>query len=171
MQPKTRFFATSFAVALLLDQLTKLWIVRNLSRTDSIPIIDGFFTITHVRNPGAAFGLFTGLDESVRVPLFLGVSLAAVILVLRFQRSLEPGDRLSATALGLILGGAVGNLVDRIRYGEVVDFLHFRLWRGYVWPDFNLADSFIVVGVALLVIELVVGEGEQRAAEGRDRPG
>ncbi len=165
MHPKTRCFGTSFALALLLDQLTKLWIVRNLSRTDSIPVIDGFFTITHVRNPGAAFGLFTGLDESVRVPLFLAVSLAAVILVARFQRSLEPEDRLSSVALGLILGGAVGNLIDRIRYGEVVDFLHFRLWRGYVWPDFNLADSFIVVGVALLVIELVAGEGERRAAE------
>ncbi len=164
MQPKTRFFAVSFVLALVLDQLTKLWIVRNLSRTDSIPIIDGFFTLTHVRNPGAAFGLFTGLDDGIRVPLFLVVSIAAVILVLRFQRSLEPGDRLSAMALGLILGGAVGNLIDRLRYGEVIDFLHFRLWRGYAWPDFNLADSFIVVGVALLVIELVAGEGERRAA-------
>jgi len=67
--------------------------------------------------------------------------------------SAGPGDRLSALALGLILGGAVGNLLDRIFRGEVVDFLHFKLWRGYTWPDFNLADSFIVVGVGLLILE------------------
>ena len=65
--------------------------------------------------------------------------------------------------MGLILGGALGNLFDRIRFGEVVDFLHFRLWAGYSWPDFNLADSFIVVGVALLLLELLAAEGESRA--------
>ena len=65
-------------------------------------------------------------------------------------------------ALGLILGGASGNLVDRVTLGEVVDFLHFRLWKGYSWPDFNLADSFIVVGVAILVLELLATEGESR---------
>ena len=75
------------------------------------------------------------------------------------------GERLDALAgieaRGFILGGALGNLVDRIRYGEVVDFLHFRLWQGYSWPDFNFADSFIVVGVALLLLELFATEGEQ----------
>ena len=73
-----------------------------------------------------------------------------------------PSD-LSGLALGMILGGAIGNLVDRIRYHEVVDFLHFKLWQGYSWPDFNLADSFIVVGVGLLVLELLVSEGENQA--------
>ena len=79
-------------------------------------------------------------------------------------RQIAPGDRLSALALGLILGGAGGNLIDRIFRGEVVDFLHFRLWGGYSWPDFNLADSFIVVGVGVLVLELLATEGEDRAA-------
>jgi signal peptidase II len=84
-----------------------------------------------------------------------------------FFRKLAPGDRLAALALGLILGGAVGNLIDRVTRGEVVDFLHFRLWGGYAWPDFNFADSAIVVGVAILVLELLASEGESRS---RDEP-
>ena len=93
--------------------------------------------------------------------LFIGISVVAIGIIISFFRRLAPGDRLSALALGFILGGALGNLVDRVRYGEVVDFLHFRLWQGYSWPDFNLADSFIVVGVALLLLELFTTEGER----------
>ena len=97
-------------------------------------------------------------------------TLFAIGLIISFFRQLAPGDRLSALALGLILGGAVGNLLDRLRYGEVVDFLHFTLWGGYSWPDFNFADRFIVVGVALLVLELLATEGEiaRRAPRERD---
>jgi signal peptidase II len=85
--------------------------------------------------------------------------------VISFFRQLAPGDRLSALALGCILGGAVGNLIDRVTRGEVVDFLHFRLWGGYAWPDFNFADSFIVIGVGLLILELLASEGESRATQ------
>ena len=88
-------------------------------------------------------------------------TLVAIGLILSFFHKLAPGDRFSALSLGLILAGAVGNLLDRIRFGEVVDFLHFRLWGGYSWPEFNLADSFIVVGVMLLVIELLATESER----------
>jgi signal peptidase II len=96
------------------------------------------------------------------------VTLIAIGLIISFLRKLSPGERLSAFALGLILGGAVGNLIDRLVHGEVIDFLHIRLWAGYSWPDFNLADSFIVVGVALLVLELFASEGE---ALSEDPPG
>ena len=92
--------------------------------------------------------------------LFIGVSFVAILIVISFYRRLAPGEKLSSLALGLILGGAVGNLIDRVTRGEVVDFLHFRLWHGYSWPDFNFADTFIVVGVALLVLELLATEGE-----------
>jgi signal peptidase II len=102
----------------------------------------------------------------LRLFFFVGISLLALGIIFSFFRQLAPGDRFPAFALGSILGGAAGNLVDRVfRGGEVVDFLQFRLWSGYTWPDFNLADTFIVVGVALLILELLVSEGEDRTGE------
>jgi signal peptidase II len=160
MALKSRFFFIAFALSLGLDQVTKTWVVQTLAFTDRIPVIDGFFYLTHVRNPGAAFSLFATAPAEFRVPFFIVTTLIAIVLIVSFYRKLSPGERLSALALGLILGGAVGNLLDRLLYGAVVDFLHLRLWGGYSWPDFNVADSSIVIGVALLVLELFVAEGE-----------
>lgn len=162
MMPKTSIFVGASLVSVLLDQATKIAVDTNLSFTDRIPVIEDFFYITHARNPGAAFGLFGDAPVVIRLTLFIGITLVALGMVVNFYRKLAPGDRFSALSLGLILGGAVGNLIDRVFRGEVVDFLHFRLWGGYQWPDFNLADSFIVVGVAFLVIELLAAEGEAR---------
>jgi signal peptidase II len=162
MSPKFRPFLGAFSIALALDQLTKWWISRTLGYADEIPIVEGFFHITHVRNPGAAFGVLASAAEPVRIFFFIGVALVAIGLIVSFFHKLAPGDRFSALSLGLILAGATGNLLDRVRFGEVVDFLHFRLWGGYSWPDFNLADSFIVVGVLLLVVELLATESETR---------
>ena len=170
MTPKHWFTSVAFAISLPLDLITKILVDRHLSYADRIPVIEGFFYLTHVRNPGAAFGLFADSDPQIRLTLFIGVSIVALFIVFSFFRQLAPGDRLSALALGLILGGAVGNLIDRVTRGEVVDFLHFRLWRGYSWPDFNLADSFIVVGVGILVLELLASEGEDRASREPDEP-
>lgn len=170
MAPKTRMFLAAFAASLGLDLVTKTWVSSELTYADRIPVIDGFFYITHVRNPGAAFSMLAESPEPFRRVFFLVASALAVVLVLSFYRRLAPGERFPALALGLVLGGAVGNLIDRIfRSGEVVDFLHFRLWAGYSWPDFNIADSAIVVGVLLLVLELLAAEGESRT--GQDPPG
>jgi signal peptidase II len=169
MVPKAKLFLGALGIALPLDQLTKLWVSSSLTYADQVKVIDGFFYITHVRNPGAAFSLLAESPEPFRRIFFVGVTLLAIVLIISFFRRLAPGDRLAALALGLVLGGAVGNLIDRLRLGEVVDFLHFRLWSGYSWPDFNLADSFIVVGVTLLVLELLAAEGESRA-EPRPHP-
>ena len=124
-----------------------------------------------MRNPGAACGLFPDSPGTLRLVLLLGITLVAVGLIFSFYHRLAPGERFSSLSLGLILGGAVGNLVDRVRLGEVIDFLHFRLWGGYSWPDFNLADSWIVIGVAFLVIELLASEGETRADPAGVEPG
>jgi signal peptidase II len=163
MMPKARHFFGATALSALLDQATKLTVDARLDFSDRISVIDGFFYLTHVRNPGAAFGLFTDAPATIRLTLFIGITLVAIAMIISFYRKLAPGDRFSALSLGLILGGAIGNLVDRVFRGEVVDFLHFRLWGGYQWPDFNLADSFIVVGVAFLVIELLAAESEARS--------
>ncbi|MCC6642842.1 MAG: signal peptidase II [Deltaproteobacteria bacterium] len=166
MSPRLRIFLTSSVLAVVSDQASKIWVDGHVGYADRISVIEGFFYITHVRNPGAAFSTFLGLDPTLRLAFFIAVSLAAIGIIVSFYRKLAPGDRLSSLALGLILGGAVGNLIDRITRGEVVDFLHFRLWTGYSWPDFNFADSFIVIGVALLVLELLASEGENRSASG-----
>ncbi len=166
MTPKLRVFAPAFVLALIADQATKLYVEASLGFADRVPVIEGFFYITHVRNPGAAFGLFASSPEPWRLIFFVTVTLLAIALVVSFFRRLAPGDRFAALSLGLILGGAVGNLLDRLRLGEVVDFLHFRLWTGYSWPDFNLADSFIVVGVLMLVLELLASEGDRRVEAG-----
>ncbi len=170
MSPKLRVFLITFCVSLPLDLITKLIVDYNLTYADRVPVIEGFFYLTHVRNAGAAFGMFADADPVLRRIFFIGISVVAIGIILSFFRQLAPGDRLSSLALGLILGGAVGNLTDRIARDEVVDFLHFRLWGGYSWPDFNLADSFIVVGVAILILELLATEGEDRAGSERSEP-
>jgi signal peptidase II len=133
---------------------------------DRITVVDDFFYITHARNPGAAFGLLMDWPWSWRITLFSIVAVLALFVVISFFRSLAPGDRFNASALGLVAAGAIGNFIDRVTRGEVIDFLHFRLWGDWSWPDFNLADSFLVVGVAALMIELLATEAESRAGTG-----
>lgn len=166
MTTKLRFLLISLLVALPADQLTKAWVAANVpvgSFADRITVIDGFFYITHARNPGAAFNLLVDWPWEWRITLFISVAVIAVLVAISFFRILAPGDRLNAFALGLIMGGALGNLVDRVARGEVIDFLHFRLWGNRSWPDFNLADSFLVVGVAALTFELLASEAASRA--------
>jgi signal peptidase II len=166
ISPKTQVFVLTAGVALACDFATKTWVLSSLAYGDRREVIEGFFYITHVRNPGAAFSMFANAPENMRMFFFVGISLLALAIIFSFFRQLAPGERFPAFALGSILGGAAGNLVDRVfRGGEVVDFLHFRLWSGYSWPDFNLADTFIVVGVGLLILELLVSEGEDRTGD------
>ncbi len=160
MTTKLRLFLGAAVAALSLDVLSKTWIAGTIALGDRRPVIEGLFELTHVRNPGAAFSMFASAPEQFRRWFFVFAACLALAMIVSFYRSLAPRDRLSALALGFILGGASGNLLDRVRYGEVVDFLHVRLWGGRSWPDFNFADSFIVIGVALLVIELFASESE-----------
>ncbi len=166
MSPKSKVFVITAALSFASDWLTKYWIITHLGFADRITVIDGFFYLTHVRNPGASFSMFATAPLHVRQFLFVGISLLALVMIVSFYRKLAPGERLASFALGSIFGGACGNLHDRIFHNvEVIDFLHFKLWSGYTWPDFNLADTFIVVGVALLILELLVSESEDRANE------
>jgi signal peptidase II len=164
MTPKLRWFLITVAVSVPLDRLTKWWIDSSLPFGDRRPVIEGFFYLTHARNPGIAFGMLDQVPDPWRTLGFALVSLVAAAVIVSFLFRLAPGDRFGALALGLVFGGAVGNFIDRIALGEVIDFLHFRLWAGYSWPDFNLADVCIVVGVGMLVFALLVAEGEQEEA-------
>jgi len=164
MSPKLVLFILSFALAYPLDQLSKLWIVENLYYGETLVVIPGFFDLTQVRNPGGAFSVLAGASSEWRLPFFLSAGALAIGLLFVFYRRLPANARLSAVALGMILGGALGNLTDRVVYGEVIDWLDVHL-GSYTWPTFNIADSSIVVGVAILILEVFV-YGEDYAGEG-----
>jgi signal peptidase II len=142
--------AAIVAVIVAVDQLTKWWIAETMRVYESIPIIDGLFDLTYVRNTGAAFGLFAGLPAGVRGPFFAAISIGALVALISIFRGLGPEQRALRFALAGVLGGAVGNMIDRLRFGEVIDFLDVY-WGAYHWPAFNVADSCITVGVIVLL--------------------
>jgi signal peptidase II len=139
------------ALVIAIDRATKYWVSKHIYEGDAIPVIPHVFRITHVLNPGAAFSLFNNAPAERTRWLLTGFSLLAAAAVL--IALLRLGRRFSATslALALILGGALGNAWDRIRYGMVTDFLEVHIIH-YHWPDFNIADSAIVCGGILLFL-------------------
>ena len=140
---------------LLLDQLTKSMIVQKLFLYEKVEVIRGFFNIIHVRNTGGAFGIFGGEKGGLGSVLFVIISLLAIgVIVYLFMKTRED-EKALAFSFTLILSGALGNLIDRVRYGEVIDFLDFHL-STYHWPAFNVADSAICIGIGLLALELLV---------------
>jgi signal peptidase II len=141
------------ALVILLDRLSKLWVVKHIYPGEYITIIPGIFRLSHVHNTGAAFSLFADSSpHTVRNSLIL-FSIAAAIIVLVLLWKAGRDFTLGSLALALILGGALGNLYDRIHLSYVVDFLEVKIVH-YHWPDFNLADSCIVIGACLLLIEI-----------------
>jgi signal peptidase II len=164
MSPKLVWFLATFAFAYPLDQLTKRWIVSSFYYGENLTIIPGFFDLTHVRNPGGAFSFLAGGPSDLRLIFFLGAGALAVGLLLVFYRRLPDDAVLAAAALGTILGGALGNLTDRIVHGEVIDWLDLHV-ASYTWPTFNVADSCIVVGVCVLILEVFLNPEESRSDE------
>jgi signal peptidase II len=144
---------------IVLDQLTKIIVDRTMPLHHSIPIVDGFFSLTYVRNTGAAFGIFAGSHEVFRLPFLIGVSILAIGFILVMLKRLRNDATGLVTALTFILGGAIGNLIDRVLHGEVIDFLDVY-YSNYHWPAFNLADSFITVGVTITLFYLVGAKGD-----------
>lgn len=145
MSKKIRTVTWIVGVILVLDQATKIIVDHTIPLHHSVPVIDSFFHLVHVRNTGAAFSLFAHMPAWFRQPFFLiatGMAITALILFLRHTQEASP---LLVVAVAAILGGALGNLIDRIRYGEVIDFLLLH-WHGYHWPAFNVADTCITLG-------------------------
>jgi signal peptidase II len=155
---KWQFVCGWLAAIILLDQLTKIVVDRMMVLYQSIPIVDGLFNLTYVRNAGAAFGIFAGSAESFRRPFLILVSILASGFIVALLRRLDSRERGLITALTFILSGAIGNLIDRVIHGEVIDFLDVY-WRNHHWPAFNVADSFITTGVALALFCLYKHKG------------
>lgn len=141
------------ALLFLADRVTKVMIETSLGLHEIRPVIPGFFQIVHVRNQGIAFGLFADSPSAAKTLLVIALSAAALLGVGYVLWTSTAGGARQNAALALILGGALGNLFDRVRAGEVVDFLDFYV-GGFHWPSFNVADSAIVVGGGLLLLHL-----------------
>jgi len=151
----TKLAAVVALAVLVLDQATKLLALAQLSPGLPLPLLRGFLALTLVTNPGLAFGIFAATPPEWRWLVAL-LSLAALsVLAVLSTRLLPAGGMPAALSLGLIFGGAVGNLIDRGRFGAVVDFIDFH-WRGYHWPAFNVADSAITIGAGLLALRLLL---------------
>ena len=146
------FFVTLTAIVLL-DQFLKAYIGSTMSLHESIPVIEGYFNITYVKNPGAAFGFLANSAPEFRSLFLISVTVIAIVLILYFISKSTAKEVFLTFSLSLILGGAVGNLIDRIRFGEVTDFLDFYI-SSYHWPAFNVADSAISLGALILVVEI-----------------
>jgi signal peptidase II len=156
---KTKLISGWVLFIVAVDQISKLIVDRTMPLYHSIPVIENFFNLTYIRNTGAAFGIFAGSAAAFRLPFLIFFSLVAMAFIIVMLRRLPAKETGLITALAFVLGGAIGNLIDRIAYGEVIDFLDFY-WRGYHWPAFNVADSFITIGVMITAIYLITAKGE-----------
>ena len=145
-------FLTS-AVVLVLDQWTKKLIHTHFRWGESVNLLDSVFALTYVRNQGAAFGMFNRAPTWFREPFFIVIPVVALFVIVLLVSRLGRREKGTAVALSLILGGALGNLIDRLRFGYVIDFLDFHWKEIYHWPAFNVADSCIVVGVTIMFLQ------------------
>ena len=157
-KPATKYFILIFLTALVivLDQLTKHQVLERFHLGESIDLIPSFFSLTYVRNTGAAFGILATADPAFRVPFFILVPFVALGAIGYVFRKIPAQDRKLSSALSLVVGGAIGNLIDRVRLGFVVDFLDFHWSYTYHFPAFNVADSAICLGVGILMLDLLL---------------
>lgn len=163
-RPSILFLLLWSAVFLVADVASKAWAVSKLEGTGTrrIVVIDGLFNFDLAKNHGGAFGFLGDQPEAIRLPFFFGISAIAVFFVVSLFRKLEPGQTALKWALPLVLGGAAGNLIDRVRHQYVIDFLDVYFTfikvegdRPYHWPTFNVADIWICVGVGLMAVDML----------------
>lgn len=140
------------ATIVVADQATKWLVSRRLPLYEDFPLISGLLSLQHVRNSGAVFGFMSGADFPGKAYVFALMSAIALAALAYYARTIPTQERLSRFALGLVIGGAIGNLIDRVRFGYVVDFVKMY-WGTHVWPNYNVADSAISIGLCLLVID------------------
>jgi signal peptidase II len=176
MKTKYKILAITVPVVFLLDQITKWVIMNSLAVGEKIVIVPGFFDIVHFRNVGAAFGMFSGLSDALRVPFFYIVALVAIAAIAYMYRALGDSELMLPFALSLVFGGIAGNVLDRLRLGEVIDFLSLhigdKVFDGIIfgqrfhipleWPAFNIADTAITTAVVIIALSAI-----RRSEKGR----
>ena len=152
MKQKLIVLLTITGLLIALDQVTKIYVQTHFQLGESITVLDGFFNLTYVQNPGAAFGFLARSPEVFRESFFYVIPPIAMMIILYFMKSVAASDRFQIVALSLVFGGALGNYIDRLRVQYVIDFLDFHIQHKYSWPAFNVADSAIVCGIIALFL-------------------
>jgi len=157
---------------IILDQLSKIWATRIVRTYETIPLISGILDLVHVRNRGMAFGMLNRVGNEWQSYVLIAATLVAIAIIVFWFSRLENGSHGAVIGLSLVLGGAIGNLIDRVRFREVIDFLDFHIGH-YHWPAFNLADSAITVGTLWLAVHLLFfsqtrSESRRRSKEYKD---
>jgi signal peptidase II len=162
MKHRTLMLSFFFIIAAVVcvDQATKVWIMDHFALFESKMIIPDLFNLTYLTNNGAAFSILAGQPALWRQIFFVGAACAALVFIWIAQRSFGRRSGVYSVALALIAGGAIGNLIDRIRLGFVVDFLDFYIGRHH-WPAFNIADSAITIGVTLFILKNLLFDRQQ----------
>ncbi len=155
MQRNIIIFILGAAVIIALDQITKNAITSRFLMHESYAVINGFFNLVYVMNPGAAFGFLASASTTFRYVFFIGITCLAIVLIIYYLVKSKLGNIVTVLSLTLIFAGAVGNLIDRIRFGAVVDFLDVYIGTWH-WPAFNVADSAITVGAILMIWEMII---------------
>jgi len=146
------------------DQLTKQWVLSHIAFNDSFSVVKNVFSITHSRNVGFAFGVMKQVPTSLQDIFFIGIPLFAMILIVLIFIKLQDNKLVTSIALTTILGGAIGNLIDRIKYGYVVDFLDFFWKEQFHLPPFNIADFSILLGVGILFVDTLLHVKQKQEA-------
>ena len=155
MKKNIVIFILGAAVVVTLDQFTKAAILARFSLHESYAVINGFFNLVYVMNPGAAFGFLANASPVFRYCFFTGITAAVILLIIYYIVKSKPQDMLMVISLTLIFSGAVGNLIDRVRFGAVVDFLDVYIGTAH-WPAFNVADSSISIGAVLMIYGMIM---------------
>ncbi|PKN81102.1 MAG: signal peptidase II [Deltaproteobacteria bacterium HGW-Deltaproteobacteria-1] len=163
MKKNIFIFFLGAAAILALDQITKSAITSRFVLHETYPVINGFFNLVYVMNPGAAFGFLAEASETFRYVFFTGITVLAAGLIVYYLVKSSPRNLLLVSSLTLIFGGAVGNLIDRLRFGAVVDFLDVYI-GGAHWPAFNVADSAITIGAVLMIWEMILNRKDKSSA-------
>jgi signal peptidase II len=136
------------SIIIVIDQISKYYIIKNFELGDSVNILNEFIKLTYIKNPGGAFSIFSNFSYSFRMIFFIVISILVVILIILYYNKIKKLTMKIAT--GLLLGGTLGNLIDRIKFGEVIDFIDIGISK-YRWPTFNLADVSICTGVIIII--------------------
>lgn len=162
MKIKYLLLASIAGAIIGLDQLTKTYIITHFVLGQSHVVIPGFFDLTYIRNPGAAFGILATSHPGFRETFFAIIPIIALVVIIGLLRTTKDEEKLSIFSLSLVFGGAIGNYIDRLRFKYVIDFLYFHYKEVYYFPAFNVADSAIVCGVALLIAQMLFSKTPRR---------